>query len=86
MELERNEESGKMFFPNKQGEYTPKEGAPYFSVQGLTDSLTEIGQEVTEVQPPVREYAMLFEVMMVDHPGCLHPLAFSWNAGMVMHS
>ena len=85
MELERSEESGEMYSHDEQGEYAPKEGAPCFSVQGLSDALTEIGQEVTEVQPPVGEYAMLLEVMMVDHPGCLCPLSFSWNVGMVMH-
>ena len=47
--------------------------------------LTEIGQEVTEVQPPARKYAMLLEVMMVDCVGCPHLLAFFWNVGMVMH-
>ena len=31
------------------------------------------------------EFALQFEVMMVDHPGCPHPPTFSWNAGMVMH-
>ena len=85
MELERSEESGGMYSPDEQGEYAPEEGAPHFSVQGLTNTLTEIGQEVTEVQPPVREYVMLLEVMMADHPWHLHPPAFSWNVGMVMH-
>ena len=23
--------------------------------------------------------------MMADHPGCVHPPAFLWNAGMVLH-
>ena len=85
MEPERSEEAGGMYSPDEQGEYEPEEGAPCFSVQGLTDALTEIGQEVTKVQPPAREYAMLLEVMMVDHAGHLHPPAFSWNVGMVMH-
>ena len=85
MEPERSEESGEMYSPDEQGEYTPEEGSPHFSVQGLTDALTEIGQEATEVQPPAREYAMLLEVMMADHPGCPHTPAFSWDAGMVMH-
>ena len=77
MELERNEESGEMYSTNEQGEYAPEEGVPCFSVQGLTNTLTEIGQEVSEVEPPVREYAMLLEVMMVDCPGHLCPPAFS---------
>ena len=28
---------------------------------------------------------MMLEVMMADCPGQLHPPAFSWNAGMVLH-
>ena len=85
MEPERSEESGEMYSPDEQGEYIPKEGVPCFSVQGLTDTLTEIGQKVTKVQPSLREYAMLLEVTMADRLGCLRPLAFSWNAGMVIH-
>ena len=85
MKPERSEESGEMYSPDEQGEYVPEEDAPYFYVQGLTDTLTEFGQEVTEVQPAVREYAMLLEVMMADCLGCPHPPAFSWNVGMVMH-
>ena len=33
----------------------------------------------------MEEYALMLEVMMADRPGCPHPPAFSWNAGMVMH-
>ena len=58
---------------------------PCLSVQGLTNALTEIGQEVAEVQSSVEEYAMLLEVTMADHPGHLCPPAFSWNVGMIMH-
>ena len=43
MELGRSEESGEMYSPDEQGEYAPKEGAPCFFVQGLTDALIEIG-------------------------------------------
>ena len=41
--------------------------------------------EVTVVQPPAKEYALLLEVTMADQPG--HPClpAFSWNASMVLH-
>ena len=85
MELESSEESGEMYSPDEQGEYMLEEGAPHFSVQGLTDTLTEVSQEVTEVQSPAKEYVVLFEVMMVDYPGHLHPPVFSWNVGMIMH-
>ena len=69
MKLERSEESREMYSPHEQGDYVPEEGAPHFSVQGLTNALTEIGQEIAEVLPPAKEYAMLLEVMMADHPG-----------------
>ena len=36
-------------------------------------------------EAPAKEYAMILEVMMADHPGQPRPPAFSWNAGMVMH-
>ena len=36
-------------------------------------------------EAPAKEYAMMLEVMMADHPGQPRPLAFSWNVGMVMH-
>ena len=41
--------------------------------------------EVTVVQPPSEEYALMLEVTMADHPGHPCPPAFSWNVGMVMH-
>ena len=55
-----------------------------FSVQGLSNALTAL-ETVTEVPPPSEEFALQLEVMMADHPGCPHPPAFSWNAGMVLH-
>ena len=42
-----------------------------------------LGMGITE--PQAEEYAMMLEVMMANHPGQLHPPAFSWNTGMVMH-
>ena len=85
MELESSEESREMYFPDEQGEYALEEGVPHFAVQGLTDALTEVSQEVMEVQPPTEEYVMLFEVMMADHPEHQHPPVFSLNVGMIMH-
>ena len=85
MEPNKGEESGEMYSPDDQGEYMPKAGVSSFSVQGLSDALIALDTEVTVVQPPSEEYALLLEVTMADHPGCPHPPAFSWNVGMVMH-
>ena len=41
--------------------------------------------ELTVIQPPAEEYALLLEVTMVDRPRHPHPPAFSWNASMVLH-
>ena len=72
-----------MYSPDEQGEYMPLDGALRFSVQGLSDTLADVGEGITE--PPVEEYAMMLEVMMADHPGWPHPPAFFLNAEMVMH-
>ena len=52
-------------------------------MQGLFDVLADAGEGIVET--PAEKYAMMLEVMMADHPGWPHPLAFSWNVGMVMH-
>ena len=85
MEPNKGKESGEMYSPDNQGEYMCKAGMLSFSIQGLSDALTALGTEVTVDQPLLEEYALLLEVTMADHPGHLHPPAFSWNAGMVMH-
>ena len=72
-----------MYSPDDQGEYTLPDEALQFSMQELSDALADVGEEMDET--PAEEYAMMLEVMMADHPGRLHPPAFSWNAGMVMH-
>ena len=72
-----------MYSPDEQGEYVPLDGAPRFSMQGLSNALVDVRQGITE--PPAEEYAMMLEVTMADHPGRLPPPTFSWNAGMVMH-
>ena len=74
---------GLIYSPDEQGEYAPLNGAPRFSMQGLSDALADVGEGITE--PPAEEYAMILEVMMADHPGWLHPPAFFWNVGMVIH-
>ena len=61
----------------------PLDGAPRFSMQGLSDALADVGEGNTE--PPVKKYAIMLEVTMADHPGWPCPPAFSWDAGMVMH-
>ena len=65
MELNR-EDAGKMYLPDDQGEYMPKAGTQNFSIQGLLDALTFLESEVTVVQPPAKEYALLLEVTMAD--------------------
>ena len=72
-----------MYSPDDQGEYMSLDGALQFSMQGLSDALADVGEGMDET--PAEEYAMMLEVMMADHPGRPHPLAFSWNMGMVMH-
>ena len=83
MDSDRCKDSGEMYSPEEQGEYMPLDGAPRFSVQGSFDTLADVGEGITE--SPAEEYAMMLEVMIANCPGWLHPLAFSWNVGMVMH-
>ena len=85
MESHRGEESGEMYSPNEQGEYTPEDGAQALTVQGLADALSGLESEDTVVEPPEEELILQLEVMMVDCLGCPHLPAFSWNAGMVRH-
>ena len=72
-----------MYSPDDQREYTSLDDTPRFSVQGLSDALTDVGKGIDET--PVEEYTMMVEVMMADCPGQPHPSVFSWNVGMVMH-
>ena len=83
MDSDRHEDSGEMYSPDNQGEYTSMDEAPRFSMQGLSNALADVGEGMDEI--PAEEYAMMLEVMMADHPGWPHPPALSWNAGMVMH-
>ena len=83
MDPDRHKDSGEMYSPDEQGEYAPLDGTPRFSVQGLSDALADVGERITE--PPAKEYAVILEVIMADHPGWPHSPAFFWNAGMVMH-
>ena len=83
MDSDRCEDSGEMYSPDEQGEYTPLDGTPRFSMQGLSDTLADVGKGINE--PPVEEYTMMLEMTMADRPGWPCPPAFSWNTGMVMH-
>ena len=56
---------------------------PRFSLQGLSDTLADIGEGMG--QTSAEEYALTLEVMMADHQGRPRPPTFSWNVGMVMH-
>ena len=83
MDPNRCKDLGEMHSPDDQGEYTSLDEAPWFSMQGLSDALVDIGEGTSET--PAEEYAMMLEVTMADHPGRPHPPAFSWNIGIVMH-
>ena len=72
-----------MYSPDEQGEYTLLDGAPRFSVQGLSNSLADVRKGINET--PAEKYTMMLEVMMADCPGWPHPPTFSWDVGMVMH-
>ena len=85
MEHEGEEESGEMFSPNESGEYMPHDDVVRFTVQGLRDAPT--AEESTVTEPPclTDEYIIQLEVMLVDWPSRLHPSAFPWNTGMLLH-
>ena len=83
MDSNRCEDSGEMYSPDNQREYTLMDKVPQFSMQGLSDALADVGEGTEET--PAEEYAMMREVMMADHPGWPHPPTFSWNVRMVMH-
>ena len=83
MDPDRCEDLGEMYSPDDQGEYTPLDEAPRFSLQGLSDTLADNGEGTGETS--AEEYALMLEVMLADRPGRPCPPAFSCNAGMVMH-
>ena len=83
MDPNRCEDSGEMYYPNDQGEYTPLDETPRFSLQGLSDTLADIGEGTGKTS--VEEYTLMLKVTIADRPGRPCPPVFSWNAGMVMH-
>ena len=77
MDSDRHEDSGEMYSPDDQGEYVLLDGAPRFSMQGLSNALADVGEGITE--PPAEEYAMMLEVMMADCSGQPHsPGMWEW--------
>ena len=74
MDHHKGEESGAMYLPDEQGEYKTAMAASSFTVQGLSDALTALDPqvtEVTEVPPPEVEYSLQLEVTMADRSGHL---------------
>ena len=67
MDPDRCEDSGEMYSPDDQGEYTSLDEAPQFSLQGLSDALADIWEGTG--QTSAEEYALTLEVTMADHPG-----------------
>ena len=67
MDPDRHEDSGEMYSPDNQGEYTPLDETPQFSLQGLSDALADIGEGMGKTS--AKEYALMLEVTMADHPG-----------------
>ena len=68
-----------MYSLDDQGEYTLLDGAPQFSMQGLSDALADVQEGIDET--PEEEYTMMLEVMMADHPSRPCPPTFSSNMG-----
>ena len=83
MDSDRHKDLEEMYSPDDQGEYTPLEEAPHFSLQGLSNALADVRDGMGETS--AEEYGLILEVMMANLPGQPHPATFSWNVGMVMH-
>ena len=67
MDRDRRNDSGEMYSPDDQGEYTPLDEAPHLSLQGLSDALADVREGAGETS--MEEYTLMLEVMMADHPG-----------------
>ena len=67
MDPDRHEDSGEMYSPDDQGEYTSLDETPRFLLQGLSNALADIGEETGKTS--AEEYTLLLEVMMADRPG-----------------
>ena len=64
---DRREDSGEMYSPDDQGEYTLLDETRRFSLQGLSDALVDIGEGMGKTS--AEEYTLTLEVTMADHPG-----------------
>ena len=67
MDPDRHEDLGEMYSPDDQGEYTPLDEAPHYSLQGLSDALADVVEGMGETS--VEEYGLMLEVTMADCPG-----------------
>ena len=67
MDPDRCKDSREMYSPDDQGEYTPLEEAPCFSLHVLYDALADVREGTGETL--VEEYGLMLEVTMADHPG-----------------
>ena len=67
MDPNRCKDSGEMYSPDDQGKYMPLEETPQFSLQGLSDTLADVGERMGKTSE--EEYALMLEVMMADCPG-----------------
>ena len=67
MDPDRREDSGEMYSPDDQGEYTSLDETVQFSLQGLSNALADIREETGKTS--TEEYALMSEVTMADHPG-----------------
>ena len=83
MDPNRCKDSGEMYSPDDQEEYTSLDETPQFSLQGLSDALADVREGMGNTS--AEEYALMLEVMVADCPGRPRPPTFSWNVGMVMH-
>ena len=75
MDPDRREDSGDMYSPDDQGEYTSLDETPRFPLQGLSNTLADVGKGTGKTS--AEEYALTLEVMMADRPGYPHPPVFS---------
>ena len=57
MDPDRCKDSGEMYSPDDQGEYTLLDEARRFSLQGLSNALADVGEGMGEIS--AEEYALM---------------------------
>ena len=67
MDPDRRKDSGEMYSLDDQGEYMSMDETPQFSLQGLSNTLADIGEGTGKTS--AEEYALMLEAMMADRPG-----------------